>query len=144
MLTASQIGKRAEKQIISFLEKASKDIYVARFADTYDANKGRWGDPYQKKVIITRRPSDMMLVYKGKTYFCEVKATANKKGLSSSLFTEQYAERTKIVKAGGNYLYLVYSVIGEQWYWIEYTQLNEKATWEELENFKVDFPKVSV
>lgn len=140
---SSDLGKIAESFVKDYFDSLkSKQVYTARFADTYDANKGRWGDPSQKKVIITRKPCDMMLVIKGMTYFCEVKSTENKKGLKSSLFTKQYAERTRIVSAGGNYLYLIYSYAKEKWYWVPFENLNENATWEELDKFFVDIPKV--
>ena len=137
-----QKGKKAENFILNYLDSLGKYVYVARFADTYDANKGRWGDPNQKKVIIKRKPCDAMLVYRGDTYFCEVKSTENKTGLSSNLFTEQVAERTQIMKAGGNYLYLIYSYALESWYWVPANFLDTNANWYELEKFKVDFPKV--
>lgn len=137
-----QKGKKAETFILDYLDSLGKYVYVKRFIDTYDANKGRWGDPTQKKVPIPRRPCDAMLIYKGDTYFCEVKSTISETGLSSSLFSEQKPERTQIVKAGGSYLYIIYSYFKEQWYWIPFNFLNENAKWCELEKFKVDFPKV--
>ena len=137
------IGKKAEKFIINYLESLGKYVYVARFADTYDANKGRWGDPTQKKTIITRRPCDFMLIYGRDSYFCEVKATTNTKGLTSSLFKEQVAERTRILKAGGRYLYLIYSAFTKYWYWIEAPDLDENAMWDQLEPYSVpNFPEV--
>lgn len=137
-----QKGKKAENFILDYLSSLGKYVYVARFADTYDANKGRWGDPNQKKVMIKRKPCDAMLIYQGDTYFCEVKSTDSPTGLSSSLFSEQVAERTQIMKAGGSYLYLIYSYTKESWYWIPANFLNPTAKWCELEKFKVDFPKV--
>lgn len=56
----------------------SKYIYVARFSDTYDANKGRWGTG-QKKVVLPRKPCDIMLIMNGITYFCEIKTSTSKK-----------------------------------------------------------------
>lgn len=143
MLSGNALGKKAEKFIIKYLEGLGKYVYVARFADTYDANKGRWGDPTQKKTIITRRPCDCMLIWKGTTYFCEIKATTNKKGLTPSLFKEQVAERTRITRANGNYLYLVYSDFTKSWYWIDSYDLDENATWSELEPLIMpEFPEV--
>ena len=135
-------GKKAESFIIDYLDSLGKYVYVKRLADTHDANKGRWGDSTQKKVIIPKRPCDAMLIYRGDTYFCEVKSTISQTGLSSNLFSEQKPERIRIVKAGGSYLYLIYSYFKEQWYWIPSEFLNENAKWCELEKFKVDFPKV--
>lgn len=136
------IGKKAEKFIINWLEKLNKFVYVARFADTYDANKGRWGDPTQKKTVITRKPCDIMLIMDGETYFCEIKATANEKGLTPSLFKEQVAERTRILKARGQYLYLIYSYATKKWYWILAEDLIENATWKDLIYYEIDFPEV--
>lgn len=141
MMTPTQIGKVAESFIIDWLSKRDKYTYVARFADTYDANKGRWGTN-QKKVVLPRKPCDMMLVMNGITYFCEVKASTDKKGLTSGLFSTQVSERTRINKAGGNYAYLIYSVDREKWYFINYIDLVSDDTWDDLENFSVDFPKV--
>lgn len=138
--TSNRIGKIAEKFILKYLEDhGGEDIYVCRLIDTYDANAGRWGDSSQKKVIVKRRPCDAILIIDGTTYFCEIKATTNKTGITSSLFSQQTAERTRIKKAGGRYIYLVYSVAKEKWYWV-----NEPATaaWESLEFFSCSFPKV--
>lgn len=138
------LGKYAEKFILNYLANRDKNTYVARFVDTYDANKGRWGDSTQKKVIVEERPCDAMLIYDGITYFCEVKSTESKIGVSPSLFKKkgQKAARLRITNAGGSYLYLIYSYALEQWYWVTYLDLNENANWFELENFKIDFPKV--
>lgn len=136
------LGKHAEKFILNYLGNRDKKTYVARFVDTYDANKGRWGDPSQKKVIIEERPCDAMLICDGITYFCEVKSTESKTGISSALFKKQKGPRLRITNAGGSYLYLIYSYALEQWYWVLYLDLNENANWYELENFKIDFPKV--
>lgn len=140
--TSNRIGKLAENFIYDYLDNNSKNLYVCRFVDTYDANKGRWGDPSQKKVIIRRRPCDFMLVVNGHTYFCEVKATTNKQGLTSSLFSQQIAERTRILSAGGEYIYLIYSVENKQWYWINSRKLDTSAKWGELSFFVIDFPPV--
>lgn len=140
--TSNRLGKVAEKFIFNYLDNYGKRIYVSRFIDTYDANKGRWGDPSQKKVKIDRRPCDFILVIDGVTYFCEVKATANKRGLKSSLFSQQKAERTRILAAGGLYIYFIYSLEKEKWYWIASSKLDANAKWEDLEPFVVDFPKV--
>lgn len=137
-----QSGKKAESFILDYLDSLGKYVYVKRFADTYDANKGRWGDSNQKKVMIPKRPCDAMLIYNGVTYFCEVKSTERQSGVTSSLFSEQVPERTQIVKAGGKYLYLIYSYFKQQWYWVPFEFLNENAKWCELEKFRVDFPKV--
>ena len=137
-------GKKAEKFILDYLDKRDKYTYVARFVDTYDANKGRWGDATQKKVIVEERPCDAMLIDGGVTYFLEVKSTSDKVGISSNLFSKQKAARIRITKAGGSYLYLIYSYFYEQWYRVPYSELNENANWFELEKFKVDFPKVPI
>lgn len=139
---SNRIGKIAENFIYDYLDNKGKDVYVCRFVDTYDANKGRWGDPSQKKVLIRRRPCDFMLVTNGVTYFCEVKATTNSKGLTSSLFSQQVAERTRIQAAGGLYIYFIYSVEKKKWYWVTSTTLKTNATWEALETFSIDFPPV--
>lgn len=142
-MNEGNIGKKAENFIREYLKGLGKYIYIARFADTYDANKGRWGDPNQKKVFIERKPCDFMLIYNGITYFCEVKATINTKGLKSSLFSEQVPERTRILKAGGRYLYLIYSAFTKYWYWIEAPDLDENARWDQLEPYSVpNFPEV--
>ena len=136
------LGKKAEKFILDYLKNRDKYTYVARFVDTYDANKGRWGDSTQKKTKVERRPCDAMLILDGVTYFCEVKATTNEIGVQSGLFSKQKAERTRIMKASGNYLYLIYSYHLKQWYKVPASQLNENANWFELSDFKIDFPKV--
>lgn len=141
-MTPSQAGKVAEEFIIKYLSNRDKKTYICRFADTYDANKGRWGDPNQKKVIIPKRPCDVMLILDGKTYFCEIKCSCNSKGLTRSLFSQQTAERTRILKAGGNYIYLIYSVMHERWHIVPAELLVEDLTWDEMMDFCVDFPEV--
>lgn len=140
------LGKHAENFILDYLKNKDKKTYVARFVDTYDANKGRWGKTGQTIVPVEERPCDAMLIYEGVTYFCEVKATENETGIKSSLFStkSQLASRKRITNAGGSYLYLIYSYAKEQWYWVPYLDLNENAKWEQLESFKIDFPKVVV
>lgn len=135
-------GKKAEKFILNYLDKLNKDTYVARFVDTYDANKGRWGS--KDLVAIEERPCDAVLIYGGKTYFCEVKSTTNLSGLTSALFNKrgQKKSRIRVTYAGGSYIYLIYSYAKQQWYWVPYTDLKETANWYELEPFKVDFPRV--
>lgn len=141
-ITPSQAGKIAEEFIIKYLSNRDKHTYICRFADTYDANKGRWGDPNQKKVIIPKRPCDVMLIDGGKTYFCEIKTSCSERGLTRSLFSQQSPERTRILKAGGNYAYLIYSVVRENWYFIPAELLDEMANWGELTGFCTTYPEV--
>ena len=137
----TQVGKIAEEFIIDWLSNRDKRTYVARFADTYDANVGRWGTN-QKKVVLPRKPSDIMLIMNGVTYFCEIKTSTNPKKISAGLFSTQRAERTRIEKAGGNYAYLIYSTVKEGWYFVPSLDLEENSLWEQLDVFYVDFPKV--
>ena len=141
-MSNNAMGKKAESFALHYLESLGKDVYVTRLVDTFDANKGRWGDPAQKKVIIPRRPSDFIIVMKGRTFFCDIKSTSNVYGLTASLFNEQIAERTRITRAGGEYVYLIYSYAHSKWYWIPFTELDVKAKWEDLEKFFIDIPKV--
>lgn len=136
------LGKKAEKFIIDYLKNRDKKTYAVRFVDTYDANKGRWGKEGQTLVTVEGRPCDAMLIADGITYFCEVKATSDKVGIKSSLFQKQKANRKRILNAGGSYLYLIYSYAYQQWYWVPALDLNENASWGELYNFRIDFPKV--
>lgn len=136
MLSGNALGKKAEDTLFDYFDSLGKYVYVARLADTYDANKGRWGDPTQKKVFIPRRPCDFMLIYGGITCFCEVKATADEKGINSKLFKKQIAERTRILKAGGTYTYFIYSGFKKCWYCILAEDLKGNETWEELESCK--------
>lgn len=136
------LGKKAENFIIDYLRNRDKKTYAVRFVDTYDANKGRWGKKGQTIVSVERRPCDAMLIADGITYFCEVKATSDPVGVNSALFSKQKAERLRITNAGGSYLYLIYSYAYKQWYWVPYLDLNPNASWGELIEYKIDFPKV--
>lgn len=141
---STNLGKRAEEFILDYLSKMSKECFVCRLADTYDANRGRWGNPEMKKVVLERKPCDAVMTWNGCTCYLEIKATENVKGLTPSLFSQQHWARTRIRAASGQYVYLVYSYRQEKWYWLSSDTLNEKATWEEL-NFQkkyIDFPKV--
>jgi hypothetical protein len=139
-VSTQAFGKRAEKFLIDHLNSIGKDVYAVRFVDTYDANKGRWGNPAQKKVVIARRPSDAILVIEGLTVFIEVKCTESKTGVTPALFSEQVAERTRIENAGGDYAYFIYSRFLHKWYFISSWKLaehNYKVSWKELDNLVV-------
>lgn len=141
----AQGGKLAEKKILNWLKNQRKDLYISRFVDTYDANRDRWLVANQKKVIIPRRPSDAIVVEKGVTYFLEVKTSDNKSGVTSTLFREQVAERTRIEAAGGLYVYLIYSTLRETWYKVSSSTLqifNYNCSWDNLEQYKCNYPKV--
>lgn len=142
-MSAQSMGKKAESFILDWLSKRDKWTYVARFSDNYDANKGRWGK--DKLVNVGRKPSDAIAILGGVTWFLEVKTTTNEKGLTSSLFKTQAGERDRIIKAGGHYAYLIYSVVRKRWYLIDAYFLVPTDTWEELEEdgcWCTDFPEV--
>lgn len=142
-LTAQSMGKKAESFILDWLSKRDKWTYVARFSDNYDANKGRWGK--SKVVNVGKKPSDAVAIFSGITYFLEIKATTNVKGLTPSLFKTQEGERTRIINAGGHYAYLVYSIVRKRWYFIDAEILVPTDTWEDLETDRCwceSFPEV--
>lgn len=130
-LSAQSMGKIAESFILDWLSKRDKWTYVARFSDNYDANKGRWGKG--DVVNLGRKPSDAIVILGGVTYFLEVKTTTNEKGLTSALFKSQVGERERILKAGGNYAYLIYSVVRKRWYLKMAEYLVPTDTWDDLE-----------
>lgn len=130
-LNAQSMGKRAESFILDWLSKRDKWTYVARFSDNYDANKGRWGKG--GVVNLGRKPSDAIAIFSGVTYFLEIKTTTNEKGLTPSLFKSQISERERILKAGGNYAYLIYSVVRKRWYLKTAEYLVPTDTWDDLE-----------
>lgn len=130
-LSAQSMGKIAESFILDWLSKRDKWTYVARFSDNYDANKGRWGKG--GVVNLGRKPSDAIAILGGVTYFLEIKATTNEKGLTSALFKSQIGERERILKTGGNYAYLIYSVVRKRWYLKMAEYLVPTDTWDDLE-----------
>lgn len=130
-MTAQSMGKKAESFIIDWLSKRDKWTYIARFSDNYDANKGRWGKG--NLVNLGKKPSDVIAVFSGVTYFLEIKTTTNPDGLTPSLFKTQASERTRIITAGGHYAYLIYSVARKRWYFKDAEFLVPNDTWEELE-----------
>ena len=130
-LSAQSMGKIAESFILDWLSKRDKWTYVARFSDNYDANKGRWGKG--GVVNLGRKPSDAIAILGGVTYFLEIKTTTNEKGLTSALFKSQVGERERILKAGGNYAYLIYSVVRKRWYLKMAEYLVPTDTWDDLE-----------
>ena len=136
------MGKKAESFILDWLSKRDKWTYVARFSDNYDANKGRWGKGI---VNVGRKPSDAVAIFGGVTYFLEIKTTTNEKGLTPSLFKSQIGERERILKAGGNYAYLIYSVVRKRWYFKTAECLVPTDTWDDLEEDRCwcsSFPEV--
>ena len=141
--SAQAMGKKAESFILDWLSKRDKWTYIARFSDNYDANKGRWGKG--GVVNVGRKPSDAIAILGGVTWFLEVKTTTNEKGLTSSLFKTQAGERDRILKAGGHYAYLIYSVYRRRWYLKNAEFLVPTDTWEELEEdgcWCKNFPEV--
>lgn len=119
-----------------------KDRYCHRFLDTRDATRvvNRREDLFGRKVVLAvpPQPSDFIVIWHGNTYFVDVKATSSEKGISSSLFKQQKAQKTKILNAGGKYFFFVNRITTCEWYMIPGDFKNLNAKWKDLEEFKVD------
>lgn len=133
-----------EKTFENYMNSLGKGTYIVRFPDTKEVNSLLWHTGICKKVILPRRPSDFLVTEKGHTYYAEIKSTANPKGLTSNLFSQQKGERTRILAAGGDYVYFIYNIQSMKWYKVPARELNENAKWVELTKFIVDIPKVNI
>ena len=136
-----------EKAVWNYYRNGPKTRTIHRFHDTKDANRGRFHDPFSKKVVLDGNPSDFIVCDRGEMYFLEVKSTIDRLGVKSSLLDEQKKERTLVLAAGGNYKYMIYSITYAEWYLVPANVFVEKPTrtWKELSIYRINgLPEVYV
>lgn len=115
-----------------------KYSYCHRFPDSLDATRSNYKNPNARFVSLPPQPSDFIVCYGGFVFFAEVKSTNSTRGISSSLFKKQAAQKLKILNAGGVYYFFVKRLETGQWYRIPGSYPNLNAKWSELENFLFD------
>ena len=121
--------------------KYGKNLFIHRFPDSKDVSRRQYNNPNKfgpRLTLIPPQPSDFICTLNGDTFYAEVKATSNTKGIYTGLFTQQKNARTRIRAASGRYLYFVKNLNTGIWYkfWIE--EVNPNSTWENLQTFIFD------
>lgn len=138
-----QTYTRAENVVLDYF-KSSKDCCAFRLNDTRDINAQlkRFGTN-KPMVYAHSKPSDIIIVERGSTYFAEVKSTENLKGITKSLFSQQVGSRERILRSGGEYYYFIYSLVKARWYKVPGSIIAENAnrTWDELAVYVVRYLK---
>lgn len=104
------LSKICEDFIFKYFNR-NKNCCCFRFSDTHDTFQGRG-----RGIVLAKAPSDFMVTNYGATFYAEVKSTENIRGTTKKLFDQQAARRNQILKAGGDYRYLVYSETKDKWY----------------------------
>lgn len=128
----------AQDEFFRFYNR-NKNTVCFRFPDTKDANSKNFGQHNHFLVALDPQPSDFIVVENGKTFFAEVKATADTKDMKSKLFKQsQLNARLKVKNAGGDYFFYIKRLETNQWYRIPHTYEKLQASWQELENFRID------
>lgn len=110
--------KKAEKAFEAFYGNHRKDCNLYRFEDFGDVNfrSGR-NTRLAGKVGVTERPSDYLLTVQGQMAYVEVKSCANKTSFPfSNIRGSQWRSALKQTKAGGEYLFMIYSSEHNQWF----------------------------
>lgn len=108
-------GKYAE-QAVELWAKGERpsDCFLYRIEDHKDANFGRGKT---RKVIASAKPSDYLLTQYGTTHYLEVKESHEKVSFPfSNIKREQWRCAKRVTKAGGSYIFLLYSFERKMWY----------------------------
>lgn len=126
------LSKLCEDAVERYFNR-NKSTVCTRFADTHDTFQGRGHG-----VTLSAKPSDFIITDNGTTFYAEVKSTASQEGITKKLFDQQAARRDRLLKAGADYLYFVYSAHLGKWYVIPATIIvrNPNEKWEDLELFE--------
>lgn len=127
-MVQTNLPKICENFIYEFFNK-DKTACCFRFSDTHDTFQGRG-----RGVILPSAPSDFVVTHLNITYYAEVKSTISPIGLTASLFKQQELRRNKILKAGGEYWYFIYSETCDRWFVISGKLISENPNlkWESL------------
>lgn len=115
----SVLSKVCESFIYNYFNRNKKTMCV-RFSDTHDTFQGRG-----KGVILSRKPSDFIVVNDGYTFFCEVKSTEDQKGVRRKLLERQFSRMLRIKNCGGNFVYYIYSKVRDSWFSIDSKNITE-------------------
>ena len=116
------LSKKCEKFVDDYFNTLGKNCVCSRFNDTSDTIQGKG-----KGTILRRNPSDFVITQDGVTFYAEVKSTNSPIGVSSSLFSQQKARRDRILKAGGTYIYFIYSYALDTWFYTNGEFIQKKA-----------------
>lgn len=139
-------GKGAEQIFDDSWARLGKQAFVFKFSDTAELrglNKG-------KSLIARAQPSDRLLVYKGETYFAEIKSTIDPDRFKFSLLrSSQGFAAAAALAAGGAYYVFIHNMDQDRWYRLPYEAIQQakarkagSLTWAELEPYAWSFPLV--
>ncbi|WMC09572.1 Holliday junction resolvase RecU [Oceanimonas pelagia] len=136
-MTTANRGKPEEQEIEAFFDLMGKDADLYRFEDYAEANfKG----PTKTRKIVSAKPSDYLLTWKGQMCYLEVKASADPKRFSlKNIRTHQWLRAKRCTMAGGLYVFWVKSTAHGRWFEIPAEELlkareegKASVTWDEL------------
>ena len=116
------LWKEAENAFRSSWERnPAADCY--RFEDMADVKFGQ----KQATRIVSRKPSDFIITYHGRTFYAEVKSVEKEPRFSFDKVQKgQWFRAVKVTNAGGLYLFFVYFGCVERWYRIPAGKLLER------------------
>ena len=129
-------GKKSEKIFDDVWKRFGKQAKCIKFMDSAEAS-GRAG----KIVGLRSQPADRIVVFKGHTFFAEVKSTWDEARFNFSLLRKTQSEAAAAVEAaGGDYYVFIHSLAHGPWYQVPYRVIRNHTrrsfTWDELEPYK--------
>lgn len=127
-------GKQSEGNFEDLIRKLGKKAYLLRLLDRSDVK----GSPDMPK-----QPCDYVLVNNGNTAFVEIKSTVSTTGFrKSNIKKTQSAAAERILKAGGSYLFFIYSIAKKLWYCVPLSFIlshqKSEISWRDLDVYRFD------
>lgn len=136
------LPKKCEKIVFDYYNR-NKETVCTRFIDSADINRESYKRGVRFAPTGISQPADLLVTDKGETFYVEVKCTENTRGITQSLVKQQVGSRHRILRAGGVYVYYVYSLARRSWYEIPGDVIEEwdKGTiyWQEIEDYEINF-----
>lgn len=136
------LPKKCEKIVFDYYNR-NKETVCTRFIDSADINRESYKRGARFAPTGISQPADLLVTDAGETFYAEVKCTENPRGITQSLVKRQVGSRTRILRAGGVYVYYVYSIARRTWYEIpgEYFEITPAGTilWDNIKTYMIDF-----
>lgn len=103
-MTPNELKKKSQADFERDANSVGLNCFLHRFVDNSDLmNRGNRGH-----ASLPRQPSDYLVVFKGQTFFAEVKATEQEKFSLSRIEPAQWAAMMKAKVAGGRYYVFIW------------------------------------
>lgn len=136
------LWKKCEDIVFNYYnEELGKDSLCTRFIDSADINRLSYKVGKKFTAVNVSQPSDLLITVKGWTFYAEVKSTEDPVSVKSSLVKQQSGSRRRVLAAGGDYRYFIYSIHHKQWYFLKAEELTTPMKWANLERYKIDYLK---